>query len=121
MKLEDIRRAIESLYLGICNIKVRQKTFNVETKQYDFSERTIYENEPCRLSYSNINYNKEKDGAARKQQIIKLFIAPELEIPSGCRIEITQNNRTAAYKSSSEPAVYRNHQEIELENFDKWA
>lgn len=119
--MENIREAIESLYLGTCDIKVKQKTFNPQTKQQDFSEAILYAAQPCRLSYSIFDQNQNQDGAAKKRQIIKLFLAPEPVIPPGCKIEVTQNNKTEVYKASSQPAIYRNHQEIELELFDKWA
>ncbi|BBM48390.1 hypothetical protein JMUB3933_1906 [Leptotrichia wadei] len=48
-------------------------------------------------------------------QVVTLFISPEVYIPPGSMIEVTQNNVTKRYKHSGISAVYTNHQEIVLE------
>jgi hypothetical protein len=48
-------------------------------------------------------------------QVVTLFISPEVYIPPGSMIEVTQNNVTRTYKHSGISAIYTNHQEIILE------
>lgn len=107
------RKALESLYVGICSIY----GFTDEGDDYGISdpaEQLLYENQKCRVSYKNISAANQTESFATTAQEIKLFIAPELLIPPGSTIEVTQNNRTEKYKSSGKAAVYTNHQEIIL-------
>ena len=121
MVLANTKKAIESLYLGVCTVYIREKYLDPLTKQTNFTETAIITDQPCRLSYSRISPNTETDRVSQQHQVIKLFIDSSLDIPAGCKIIVTQNNTTQAYKSSGVPAVYRYHQEIELEIFERWA
>ena len=116
----DVRNAIESLYIGNCTVTEHQKTFDETTKQTKFVDVDILTNIPCRLSFSSVRPTDE-NVAASVTQSIKLFLAPEINIPAGCKITVTQNGKTTAYKQSGEPAVHTHHQEISLELFKKWA
>ncbi len=116
----NTQKAIESLYCGKCDISVTRKTLNLVTKQTEFTDDIIITNQPCRLSYSSTSENKETR-TAEKKQIIKLFLSPTINVPSGSKITVTQNGKTTEYKASSEPMMYSNHQEVELEILDKWA
>ena len=62
---------------------------------------------------------KIRDRFYVKHQTIKLFISPLVNVPAGSKITVTQNNQIQVYKASGQPAVYTNHQEIELELFDE--
>lgn len=109
-----VRRAIESLYKGICTITNSQEVFDPITKRTTFKDVVICENEPCRLSHSSTPNADQTETTANVIRIVKIFIAPELEIKAGSKIVVTQNNVTRAYKASSIQAVYTNHQEINL-------
>ena len=114
------RKAIESLYTGNCNIY----DFVDETDEFGITDRTeqlLYENQKCRVSYKNISAANQTESFATTAQEIKLFIAPELLIPPGSTIEVTQNTRTEKYKSSGKAAVYTNHQEIILNMYKERA
>ena len=121
MVLANTKKAIESLYLGVCTVYIREKYLDSLTKQTNFTETAIITDQPCRLSYSQISQNTGTDRVSQQHQVIKLFIDSSLDVPAGCKIIVTQNNKTQAYKSSGVPAVYRYHQEIELEIFERWA
>lgn len=116
-----VRKAIESLYTGLCTITEHRQILDESTKQTKFQDVDIIINQPCRLSFSSINPTINETGASSVSQAVKLFIAPEINIPAGCKITVTQNNNTTAYKQSGEPAVYSSHKEIKLELFVKWA
>ena len=114
------RKAIESLYKGVCNIY----SFVSEKDEFGITDRTeklLYENQKCRVSYKNISVANQTESFATIAQEIKLFIAPQLIIPAGSTIEVTQNNRTEKYKSSGKAAVYTNHQEIILNLYEERA
>lgn len=114
-----MRSAIESLYMGICTVTNTQDVVNPITKRTTHKDVVICENQPCRVSFSSSSNASQSDTMATAYQIIKLFIAPELDIKAGSKIVVTQNNRTSTYKSSGIPAVYTNHQEITLIDDDK--
>ena len=54
-------------------------------------------------------------------QTIKLFIAPEIDIKPGSKIDVTHLGVTTSYKRSGNPAVYHTHQEIMLELWENYA
>ena len=114
------KSAIEQLYNGVCTITEHQQYFDGVTKQTKFREVDIIKDEPCHLSFSSTNPTNSATGAFGLMQSVKLFIDPLLVIPAGCKITVTQNNRTTAYKQSGEPAIYPSHQELSLELFRKW-
>lgn len=109
-----VRDALESLYVGKCTITGMTEVTDPETFITTFSEQTICENEPCRVSFSGLTAAVKSDTVSSVEQVIKLFIRPELVIPAGSKVTVTQNGKTAVYVSSGEPAVYTNHQEIIL-------
>ncbi len=108
------KKAIERLYTGLCDVIDQQEIFDPETKQTSFESVTVAERQPCRLSYSNISQAVQGNAAAI-QQVIKLFIAPEVIVKAGARVDVTQNGRTTSYKAAGQPAIYNSHQEIMLE------
>lgn len=115
-----IKNAIESLYIGRCTIIEHQQIFDTETKQTKFCDVEIFKDIPCRLSFLSLKAASD-EVVSSVAQSIKLFLAPDIKIPAGCKITVTQNGRTTSYKQSSTPAVHSNHQEIQLELFQKWA
>ena len=116
-----MRRAIESLYIGKCTVTVQEESINEETGESIFTEEEKLADIPCRLSFSSTP-NGTRDGFATDiSQTVKLFIAPELDIPNGSKITVTQNGRTTDYCRSGESAVYTSHQEITLDLFEEYA
>ena len=112
-----VRNGIESLYKGVCTITVKE---SFRDKGVTRTRDTIYcENQKCRLSYQSSSTSNESDTVSTSYQIIKLFIAPEIEIPEGAKIEVTQDGRKELYKRSSKPMVYSNHQEVILDRMEK--
>lgn len=110
-----VRAALESLYQGRCDIINEQEAFDLVTKETSFESVTVAKDVPCRLSFRTITMAQEGTGATRLVQVIKVFMAPDIEVKAGSRLVITQNGKRAEYKASGEPALYSNHQEIILE------
>lgn len=54
-------------------------------------------------------------------QTVTLYIDPDLEIPEGSKITVTQNGVIGDYERSGKAAVYTCHQEVPLELFRGWA
>lgn len=115
-----IRQAIESLYTDTCSVYEYQKVKNPQTKVTELKEVCVLENQPCRLSYGTIK--ETSDGIlGGVTQIVKLFIAPEINVTVGSIIAVTRHGRTVNYTRSGEPAIYTNHQEIVLDLFKEYA
>ena len=113
-ELKQARESIQSMWTGICNIfgfknsKNKYGTVVSEVKE-------LYKNIPCRLSFKNISQTEQTESVAKTSQVVKLFIAPEVYVPPGSIVEVTQNGVTRKYKHSGISAVYTNHQEIILD------
>ncbi len=109
------RKAVESLYNGICTVYEYRKVKDEKTKLTGFEDVAVLENQPCRLSFEKINAAVPGESFTAISQAIKLFLSPDIMIKPNSKITVTQNGITADYKSSGVPAVYQSHQEIILE------
>lgn len=117
----NTRAALEKLWKGTCTVTVRIEQLNPVTKRTEFIEQPLVENQPCKLSIETITTTNPTDNAAQLTQKVKLFLIPEINIPAGSKITITQNGKTADYEKSGEPGVFTNHQEIILDLFKGWS
>lgn len=117
----DTSKALQSLWKGSCTVYVKQEAQDPTTKRITFGESAVYTNQACKLSFEKITDTIENNNAALITQAAKLFISPDVIIPPGSKITVTQNGKTADYEKSGEPAVYSNHQEVPLELFKGWA
>lgn len=115
--VDEVRDTIQSLWVGVCNIFKYEEAVD----KYGITENEklvkLYGNVKCRLSFKYISQTNQTESFAETKQVVKLFIAPELYIPPGSVIEVTQNGITKKYKHSGEPAVYTHHQEIILDEY----
>ena len=113
------RKAIELLYDGLCTITGMQEVIK-ENGATGFEQIEICTDQPCRLSFGT---SRTQTGEAATETALesKLFLAPEIVVPAGCRVTVKQNNSTWEYKLSSTPAVYATHQEIVFSLKDRWA
>ena len=119
-KLVKSRKAVETLYDGVCTITEYQKV-KKENKSTGFSERVTYQDIPCRMSYKSVNPTNQTTTAGIVTQSIVVYLSPDVLVNPGSKITITQNNVTTEYKSSGKPAVYSSHQEVSVELFDGWS
>lgn len=117
---EAHREAIEEFYKGVFDVIERTTATDPETKQEQFVETVIYSNQKCRLSDLTLPVTGANEAPTLDQKK-KLFCAPELKIPAGSKIVVTQNGVTTAFHRSSEPTVHESHQEIILDIFKNWA
>lgn len=110
-----VRKALESLYKGVCTVYQYESVVDPITKRTSLVEVVSCADQPCRLSHSNTTSAKTSDTVSTVTQTIKLFIAPEVVINAGAKIAVTQNGVTKTYIAGGQSAVYTNHQEIVLE------
>lgn len=116
----DNRQAIERLYNDTCTVKVLKYVKDPVTRVEKSTEVNLIENEKCRISFTTIA-PAENGIVSAVKQVTKLFVSPDIEIPSGSKIEVTRRGRTTEYCRSGEPAMYDSHQEIPLELFKEYA
>lgn len=117
------RRALERLWKDRCTISQRVKVIDPDTKLTRFTESTLLEDQPCKLSFETLSVADGSPVAAVSQGA-KLFLSPDVMIPAGCKIIIKRHNdleREFTYAKSGEAGVFTNHQEIPLELFRGWA
>lgn len=115
------RKAIEMLYEHTCTVVEYGKTKDPVTKQTKFIEKIVLENQPCKLSFSTTKASDQTESSNQVQQVIKLFVAPEVEIKEGSKIVVAHNDNLSEYKNSGAPCIFPTHQEIVLELFRGWA
>ena len=116
--LQRVKKHVQSMWIDRCTIKQFQEVADPVTHITDFSEVVICENEPCKLSHETFPVTGEGVAPGRVLTV-KLFLSPALSIPAGSVIEVTTHmGRREVFKSSGVPAVYTNHQEINLETQD---
>ena len=92
------RKAIEMSYDFRADIFEKKKV--VVSSVTNFEEVMVQSDVCCRLSYSNISSNSEKEADSDVTQVIIL---------------VKGVGGVVAYKSSGRPAVYPTHQEILLD------
>ena len=115
------RKAVEATYDGTCRIYGMKPVKDPVTMVTRQEEVLVQDGIACHLSYSSTSPATGSDTVTAVAQTIKLFMAPELTVPPGCRIEVTQQGRTESYAQSGKAAVYPSHQEILLELWKGYA
>lgn len=107
-------------YDGAFSIFEYQKVKDPITKATTQKEVLIASDLPCHLSRSSIPAANQTSSAAGVEKEVKLFCNPDVVIPAGSKITVTQAGITESYKCSGVPAVYLTHQEIILDLFERY-
>lgn len=68
---------------------------------------------PCRLLYESRQV-VAVDGVPEMVEDVRLFFAPEIEIPAGAKVDVSHFGRALRFKSASRTASYGTHAEIAL-------
>lgn len=108
------------LYTDTCTV-IEYQEYQKPNKSTGYHEVTVLENQPCRISFKTSNSTDNTESAAAVSQMVKVLIAPEIDIKPGSKLSITRNGVTTDYKNSGESARYDTHQEITLELFKGWS
>ena len=118
--LRKAKKPIISLMLGRCDIKEYQSVTDPKTHITKQELVTVYSNQQCKLSYTK-NPTATEGDATGTLLAVRLLLPSELDIKAGNVFIVTQAGKTQEYKAASAPAVYTNHQEVELESVDEYA
>lgn len=123
-KLQGITPTLALLWRDRCTVTV-QEAYQKPSGATAFRPRVILSDAPCKLSYFNsqgLHAVASVSGkAAPVRQGVHLFLATDVEIPAGSRIDVTRAGKTTAYKSSGQSSVFFSHQEIMMEVAQEWA
>lgn len=114
------RKAQEATYDGRCTVTEYQKVKDPKTKITAEKETMVLEDEPCRLSYSNVSAVDQTESVAMTAQVTKLFLSPDVQIKPGSKITVNQSGITRCYESSGVAAIYPTHQEIVLKLAERY-
>lgn len=117
---DKLAKAVSRLWTGKCDIVEYTEVTDKKTHVTSMQETTTLKDIPCRISFETVKEAQQTEAPAKGEQIIKLFVASDINITGGSKIIVTQNGVTGVYKSSGIPAVYTAHQEILLEVFKEW-
>lgn len=116
--LQSVKKHVQSMWIDKCTIKQFQEVTDDVTHITEHVETVVCKNEPCKLSHESFPVTGEGIAPGRVLTV-KLFLSPALSIPAGAIIEVTTHSgRFEVFKASGVPAVYTNHQEINLETQD---
>lgn len=115
---DGARKEIEKMYEDTCSIFSYVPNKDDDTCITEMTETVLHEAVPCRLSFMS-SPSISGDMAPEIRQSVKLFLSPEIEIPPGCRIDVTHCGKTVRYNASGVPALHPTHQEIALSIYEK--
>ena len=115
------KKALDLLYEDTCIIYINEPVLDEATGITEYRETATQENVPCRISFGSAAAAAADEAAPEIQQQITLFLAPGVDVPAGCKISVTREGKTVDYSRSGEPSVYKTHQEIKLELFERYA
>ncbi len=114
------KKFIESLYIDTCNVYEFQHVADELTGITSQQEVLVHENVPCKLSFSR--FPQTGDGAASSSSFLgTVFCAPDLEIKEGSKIVIVKNGKTYILANSGIPRMGINHQQINVNNWERYA
>lgn len=114
------KMAIEKLYEDTCNIYTYEKITEANTGITKQVKKIYLENISCRMSFSNFP-STTNDEQAKLTQSIKLFLPSDILIKAGSYVSIYRQGLITDYVCSGKPAIYKTHQEINLELYKDYA
>ncbi len=112
------RKSIESLYTGVFTAVARETSRDSVTNVSGLKEKTVYEDIPCRLSFSNAQVLKEDKVMADENQMT-LFTGPEIDIKANSKITVKQNGYTYTITNANKKS-YASHNEYSCTEFLRW-
>lgn len=108
------RALLEKTFDGAMTVTgARKETIDGETVVTP--DAVLYEDRPCALSRNGDAKTEQTDDAGRVAVLAKVFCAPELVIPAGSRITVTQYGQTRQFRFSGEAFAYPTHQELTVQ------
>lgn len=107
------RKWLELTYDGLMTVTGSKKA-TVKGETVVTPDAVLYEKQPCALSFSSTPDGNQGEDAGEIGYQGTIFCAPELDIPAGCRITVTQYGKTYALVYSGEGIAYPTHQQLSV-------
>lgn len=107
------RKWLEMTYDGRMTVTGSKKE-NVDGETVVTPDVVLYEEQPCALSFSGTPDGTQGEDAGEIAYQGTIFCTPELNIPAGSRITVTQYGATYALWYSGEGIVYPTHQQLSV-------
>lgn len=107
------RKWLELTYDGTMTVTGSRKA-NIDGETVVTPDAVLYADAPCALSFSGTPDGGQGEDADEISYQGTIFCAPELKIPAGCRIAVTQCGKTYALVYSGEGIVYPTHQQLSV-------
>ena len=114
------KQALATLYDDVCTVYVFTPTEEEGTGITEPVETVLHDNVPCRLSFGTNTAVSDSEAPAVDRDAT-LFLAPDVDIPAGCKIRVLRNGVETDYARSGVPAAYATHQEIKLVLYEDYA
>ena len=105
------RKWLEKTYDGKMAVTSSRKE-NVDGETMVTPDVVLYEEEPCGLAFSGTPPAEQGEDAGQTRYQATIFCAPELVIPAGSRITVTQYGQTCKLKYSGEAIACPTHQQL---------
>lgn len=114
--MQLMKKKIESDYPDTATVSSMVKSKDPISKNTDTTEVVLLTDIPCRLSYlvKGSGPSVKTDTYDISSNIVKLFLAPEHNIPIGSRVTVHHQGESVKYECAGIPKKYPTHQEIEL-------
>lgn len=113
------RRLLEMTYTGVCRVEGQTTSKDPVTGVERPKDGVIFDNQPCALSQASLPSAAQTDTNNDVAYDGKLFIAPDIVIPSGSRVFVTQDGMSYEFQQSGEPFIYPTHQEVKMKRVGK--
>ena len=112
--MSNERAVMDRTYTGRMDVYgyVDVETDYGETKQ---ERQALLQDIPCALSQYQLRTAAHSDSHSERSYQAKLFVSPDVKIPSGSDVEVRQDGMTYRFKYSGEAFPYISHQEIMIE------
>lgn len=115
--LPNIKEDIAQLYHGRMSVTEYRKTVDANGISKLKLEK-VQGGIPCRLSYKRKTQNVPDDNASEIQLETVIYCDPDIVVPEGSVIEVTQEGHTDTFELSGGIARYHSHQEIYVRKFE---
>ena len=112
------QQIIESTYTG------RMTVYQFENVTMSWGETRqervlLYDGVPCALSQYQLRPAAHGDSHSQREYQAKLFAPPDVSLPAGCDVEVSQHGMMYKFRYSGEAFIYPSHQEIMVERLEK--
>ena len=105
------RKWLEKTYDGKMTV-VGSRKETVDGETVVMPDAVLYEDQPCALAFSGTPNAEQGEDAGQTRYQATIFCAPELVIPAGSRIAVTQYGQTCKLKYSGEAITCPTHQQL---------